>query len=106
MLPQNSAFQKIDYGLWDNEGDLQNLTSFVKKFECKPVCGVIMEKIRTSSLNAALANGTVAHALDYDDTCAGLQGHPSVPLFPAVMALGEELGCSGKEIITTYVLGG
>ncbi|MGA2463783.1 MAG: MmgE/PrpD family protein [Thermodesulfobacteriota bacterium] len=81
------------------------ITSFVKKFECKPVCGVIMGKIRTSSPNAALANGTMAHTLDYDDTCAGLQGHPSVPLFPAVMALGEEFGCSGKEIITAYVLG-
>ncbi|MBU1206704.1 MAG: MmgE/PrpD family protein [Proteobacteria bacterium] len=81
------------------------LTGFVKKFESKPVCGVIGGKIRTSSPNAALANGTMAHALDYDDTGAGCQGHPSVPLMPTVLALGEELGCSGKEIITAYVLG-
>jgi 2-methylcitrate dehydratase PrpD len=81
------------------------ITGFVKKMGCKPTCGVIAGKMRTSAPNAALANGIMAHVLDYDDTGAGTQGHPSVPIFPAVMALGEELGSSGKEIITAYILG-
>ena len=81
------------------------ITGFVKRFGDRPACGVIAGKVRTSPLNAALANGVIAHVLDYDDTGAGCQGHPSVPLFPTVMALGEELGCSGKEILTAYVLG-
>ena len=81
------------------------ITAFVKKLGGNPTCGVIAGKIRTSAPNAALANGVIAHVLDYDDTGAGAQGHPSVPLFPTVLALGEELGCSGKEILTAYVLG-
>lgn len=81
------------------------ITGFVKRNGSRPVCGVIGGKLRTSAPDAALANGTMAHALDYDDTGAGCQGHPSVPLMPAVLALGEELGAPGKEVITAYVLG-
>ncbi len=36
---------------------------------------------------AALVNGTVSHALDYDDTHFAHIGHPSVAVFPAVLAL-------------------
>ncbi len=81
------------------------ITGFVKKLGDRPSCGIIAGKARASSLNAALANGVISHVLDYDDTGAGAQGHPSVPLFSTVLALGEELGCSGKEILTAYVLG-
>ena len=81
------------------------ITGFVKKFGDQPICGVIAGKVRTSSLNAALANGVLAHILDYDDTGAGTQGHPSVPLFATVLALGEELGSPGKEILTAYLVG-
>ena len=45
----------------------------------------------------ALVNGTAAHALDYDDVTWGLIGHPSVSLVPAVLALGEHLGASGRD---------
>lgn len=38
---------------------------------------------------AALANGTISHALDYDDTHFAHIGHPSVAVFPAVLAIAE-----------------
>ncbi|EEE38629.1 MmgE/PrpD family protein [Rhodobacteraceae bacterium KLH11] len=38
---------------------------------------------------AALVNGTVSHALDYDDTHFAHIGHPSVAVFPAALALAE-----------------
>jgi len=38
---------------------------------------------------AALVNGTVSHALDYDDTHFAHIGHPSVAVFPAVLAVAE-----------------
>ena len=41
------------------------------------------------SADAALINGTAAHALDYDDVALG--GHPSTVLVPAVLAEGETL---------------
>ncbi len=36
---------------------------------------------------AALVNGTVSHALDYDDTHFAYIGHPSVAVFPAALAI-------------------
>lgn len=53
----------------------------------------------------ALVNGTAAHALDYDDVQANMRGHPSAPLLPAVLALGEKLGASGRDVLDAYVLG-
>ncbi|WP_424830681.1 MmgE/PrpD family protein [Ruegeria sp.] len=38
---------------------------------------------------AALVNGTISHALDYDDTHFAHIGHPSVAIFPAALALAE-----------------
>ncbi|WP_051927385.1 MmgE/PrpD family protein [Ruegeria halocynthiae] len=38
---------------------------------------------------AALVNGTVSHALDYDDTHFAHIGHPSVAVLPAALALSE-----------------
>lgn len=79
------------------------VTAFVKKLGGKPVAGIIGGKLRTSFPLAALANGTIAHALDYDDVGMLYQGHPSTVLMPVVLGVGEEL--SGKRIIEAYVLG-
>ncbi len=64
---------------------------------------VLFDRGRAASADAALVNGTAAHALDYDDT--GLDGHPSVALVPAIFAEGERLRASGKELIAAYVAG-
>ena len=58
---------------------------------------------KTSPYLAALANGTIGHALDYDDM--GGFGHPSVALAPAVLGIGESIGASGKDILAAYVVG-
>ena len=58
---------------------------------------------KARSTDAALVNGTAAHALDYDDVA--IDGHPSVVLTPALLAEGERLGASGKELIAGYVAG-
>jgi 2-methylcitrate dehydratase PrpD len=59
---------------------------------------------KTSALNAALANGTAAHALDFDHSFT-LMGQPTAPIIPAVFALGEALGASGRQVIEAYVAG-
>ena len=61
--------------------------------------------IRTSALDAALVNGTSAHALDYDDFSSIMGGHHTVPLMPALLALGEEQALPGREILVSYVAG-
>ncbi len=68
-----------------------------------PEATVIGGGLRTSTTMAALANGTLAHALDYDDM--GGFGHPSVVLLPPALALGEKLGASGRDILDAYVIG-
>jgi 2-methylcitrate dehydratase PrpD len=60
---------------------------------------------KTSAHDAALVNGTAAHALDYDDVTWGLIGHPSVSLVPATFALGEFLGAAGRDVLHAYVVG-
>ena len=54
---------------------------------------------------AALVNGTSGHALDFDDVSMSMRGHPSVPLVPAVLALGEKLESSGRDVIDAFILG-
>ena len=60
---------------------------------------------RVSVLDAALVNGTAAHAADYDDMARSMGGHPSVPLVPVVLALGEALVSSGAQVLEAYVVG-
>src|SRR5689334_23877613 len=60
---------------------------------------------RATPLDAALVNGTAAHALDFDDVSNSLGGHPSAPILPAIFALGEVLDCTGRDFLTAYVAG-
>ncbi|MGH9356829.1 MAG: MmgE/PrpD family protein, partial [Terriglobia bacterium] len=60
---------------------------------------------KTSAHDAALTNGIAAHALDYDDVTWGLIGHPSVSLVPSLLALGELIGASGRDVLLAYVVG-
>ena len=54
---------------------------------------------------AALVNGTMGHALDFDDVSSPLRGHPTVAILPAVIALGESLQALGRDIINAYIVG-
>ena len=53
-------------------------------------CSVIGTTQRFPARAAALANGTISHALDYDDTHFAYLGHPSVAVMPAALALGRK----------------
>ena len=54
---------------------------------------------------AALANGTAANALDYDDYDVPAASHPSAAILPALLALGEESGVSGRTLLDAYIVG-
>jgi aconitate decarboxylase len=64
---------------------------------------VLLGPERTYSADAALVNGTAAHALDYDDVAIG--GHPSTVLVPAILAEGERLGANGAAALRAYLVG-
>jgi len=83
----------------------QTITGYVTKLGGPPQASVFgAGGLKVSVADAALANGCIAHALDYDD-CGVKIGHPSVLVLPAVLSLGEHLGASGEDILTAYILG-
>src|SRR2546426_11015020 len=60
---------------------------------------IVGTPLRGSVEDAALANGTAAHALDYDDVNQSLSGHPSAPILPAGLALAERQRASGAALL-------
>ncbi|MCH4269688.1 MAG: MmgE/PrpD family protein [Brevundimonas sp.] len=58
-----------------------------------------------SARSASYVNGTVSHALDYDDTHFGMVGHPTVAVFPAVLAVAQEEGLSGRRLLDAFIIG-
>ena len=61
--------------------------------------------LRTTAADAAFVNGMFAHVLDYDDGLEGMHGHPSVTALPAALAVGEQVGASGRDVLVAYALG-
>jgi 2-methylcitrate dehydratase PrpD len=82
----------------------QTITGYVTKLGGPPQSSVFGAGTKISVQDAALANGCISHALDYDD-CGVKIGHPSVLVLPAVLSLGEHLGASGQDLLTAYILG-
>ncbi|GLX00965.1 MmgE/PrpD family protein [Microtetraspora sp. NBRC 16547] len=60
---------------------------------------------RGSAVAAALATGTLVHALDFDDTHAGGLVHATAVVLPAALAVGEQVGASGAEVLAAAVAG-
>jgi 2-methylcitrate dehydratase PrpD len=54
---------------------------------------------------AALINGTAAHALDFDDNFDPAKAHATAVLVPAILALAEAEGASGRACIDAYIAG-
>jgi 2-methylcitrate dehydratase PrpD len=82
----------------------QTTTGYIAKLGGRPQASVIGSGLKVSAPDAALVNGAIAHALDYDD-CGVKIGHPSVLVLPALLSLGEHLGASGRDILVAYVVG-
>lgn len=54
---------------------------------------------------AAYVNGALAHALDYEDAMDGMAAHPNAQVIPAAVALAEERGSSGADLLTAIAVG-
>lgn len=55
--------------------------------------------------DAALVNGAAGHALDYDDVAFSMSAHASAVILPALMALAQFRGASGRAVLTAFVAG-
>lgn len=68
-------------------------------------CLVFGGNRRVRPLDAALVNGTAAHALDFDNTAKNLGGHVSAVMVPALIAAGEAHGARGRDVILAHAAG-
>jgi 2-methylcitrate dehydratase PrpD len=84
------------------EGDV--LIDLMKEMGSKPKATVIGDKTKLSFMQAAQVNRVLTNVLDYDDTLMRV-GHMSTVLVPVVLAIGEQVNASGKDIINALVLG-
>jgi len=71
---------------------------YVRDMGGVPDSTVITGGFKTSMPSAAFANGTMAHALDFDNTWYPLN-HPTSPTLPAILAVAEKTKVSGKKVI-------
>ncbi len=67
-----------------------------------PVLGTA---VRLPPRDAALVNGLLCHALDFDDTHLGGVIHPSASVFPAALSAALMAGASGAALLTAYIIG-
>lgn len=81
------------------------MSAYLETLGGNPQSHVWGTAIKTSAQLAALANGTIGHALDYDDTSHSYIGHPSISVLPAVVAAGEQVNASGAKVVLSYVIG-
>ena len=86
------------------EEDARIAAEIARQEGAREETSVIGQGFKTSALNGALANGTAAHALDFDHSFT-MMGQPTAPIVPATFALGETLGASGRRMIEAYVAG-
>ena len=90
-------------------GSREPLADIVSRFIVasggEPRATVVGRGFKTSASEAALVNGSTAHALDYDDITWPMKGHPSAVLLPAVLALGEEEEATGRDVLLAHMVG-
>jgi 2-methylcitrate dehydratase PrpD len=78
---------------------------YVRRLGGTPQASVAGSKIVTSCVNAALANGMLAHADETDDSHAPSRNHPGCAVVPAALAAAEAEHASGEQFLRAVVLG-
>jgi 2-methylcitrate dehydratase PrpD len=78
---------------------------FAQAYGGKEICTVVGSKIVCGAIEAALANGVLAHADETDDSHAPSQSHPGCAVVPAALAAGEHFHISGTHFLRAVALG-
>ncbi len=66
---------------------------------------VLISRRKTSPLFAALVNGAASHYAEQDDVHNGSVFHPAAVIFPAVLAVAQDRGLSGRDMIVAAIAG-
>jgi len=106
---QYATLSLFDWIMCGRAGAQQNLSKIIRKYFLEDAgrksATVFGSKSKIPSRAAALVNGTITHALDYDDTHFAHIGHTSVGIYPAALAVGEEVKARASAIRDAYLLG-
>src|SRR5882762_4887637 len=78
---------------------------FVRGYGGKEVATVVSSNIVCGPVEAALANGVLAHADETDDSHGPSRSHPGVSVVPAGFAAGEQFSITGEHLIRAVTLG-
>jgi 2-methylcitrate dehydratase PrpD len=92
-------------GYTEAKQECEWVVELVKEIGGKPESSVFMNALRTSAPFAALANGTMIHSIDFDDTHMGSISHFSASLVPTVFAMAEKLDADGPALLEAFVVG-
>jgi 2-methylcitrate dehydratase PrpD len=79
--------------------------AYVRRLGGSPEASVAGSRIVTTCVNAALANGMLAHADETDDSHAPSRNHPGCAVLPAALAVAESRHLSGEKFLRAVVLG-
>lgn len=93
----------VAHAAWQ-EPPVQILLAEVREEGATPRA-TLLDGTRVSAVQAALVNGTASHVLDFDDAHLQSRVHPSVPLWPAILAQAERGGHSGMEALAAFAAG-
>jgi len=88
-----------------NEPVAKIVRSYCVEESGNPEAFIFGSNERLPARAAALVNGTISHALDYDDTHFDTLGHPSVAVLPAALALADRTNCDMKSFQYAALLG-
>src|SRR5215472_2938318 len=66
---------------------------------------IIGTHARANPMGAAFANGTMAHASEFDDSSLSMFGHPSAAVFPAALAVAEAVSAPASRFLAALTVG-
>ena len=80
------------------------IIGYVKEFGGKEQATVMGTGLKTDVALAALANGVISHALDFDDYHDETVIHGTAACLPSILSIAEHKKLSGKDILTALIL--
>jgi 2-methylcitrate dehydratase PrpD len=83
----------------------QAAIKFARSYGGEKLATVVASDILCAPIEAALANGVMAHADETDDSHAPSLSHPGCAVVPAALAVGEQLGIGGAHFLRAVALG-
>jgi 2-methylcitrate dehydratase PrpD len=78
---------------------------YLRARAAKGMSTIAGSNLTAGPVDAALANGVLAHADETDDSHSLSQSHPGCAVVPAALAAGEELGIDGTHFLRAVTLG-